>query len=419
MENVLVVGSGGREHALAWKLSQSTKVAKVYVAPGNGGTENNIDVKADDIGRLADFAKSNSAFTIVGPEVPLAAGIVDEFVSKGLPIFGPTKAAAQLETSKSWSKEFMNRHGIPTAEHQSFDNSSDAIKYAKTFEGGLVVKADGLAAGKGVVICSDSAQASSEILQIIGDDAQGRQGARVVIEELLTGVEASFIAMCDGKIAMPMATSQDHKRVGDGNVGPNTGGMGAYSPTPFITDEIARNVESNVIKPVIDGMNEEGTPFSGFLYAGLMIDNDGQVNVLEFNARMGDPECQPIMMRADFDLYEYLEAASRGALDTKSPMSWSSEHAACVVLASRDYPGSYPMNQEISGIGQDSDSSIVFHAGTRRNTDKIVTNGGRVLGVTALGATLQDALDTAYSRADAISWDAKFCRRDIGLDTRQ
>lgn len=405
-----MVGSGGREHALAWRLEQSPKVSKVYVAPGNGGTRNNIDIPTDDIQSLAEFAESESAFTVVGPEVPLAAGIADEFTKRHLAIFGPTKAAAQLESSKSWSKDFMMRHNIPTAKYKSFDDAKNATEYAETFDGPLVVKADGLAAGKGVTVCKNAEHAKSEIVQFMQT-----VGARVVIEEALTGAEASFIALCDGKRAMPMASSQDHKRAGDGDTGPNTGGMGTYSPTKFVTEEIAARVQKEVIESTVEGMCKEGIPFCGFLYAGLMIGQDDRINVLEFNARMGDPECQPIMMRADFDLYEYLESASKGELDTMEPMKWSADHAACVVLASKDYPRSYPKGQEIVGIGQDSADSVVFHAGTRMQENNIVTNGGRVLGVTARGPTLKKALSIAYDRADAISWDAKFCRRDIGL----
>ena len=275
-----------------------------------------------------------------------------------------------------------------------------------------MVKADGLAVGKGVTVCADVARAEAEIRKIFR--AASGDGARVIVEEAVRGIEASFIAMCDGKTAMAMEPSQDHKRVGDGDRGPNTGGMGAYSPTPFVTDALARRIESEIIGPAIAGMRGEGFPFCGFLYAGVMIDPDGGVSVLEFNARMGDPECQPIMMRANFDLYEYIEAAERGGLASMGPMQWTSRHAACVVLASRGYPASYPTGQEITGIGEDTSDSVVFHAGTRRGAEGVVTGGGRVLGVTASGPTLQDALDAAYARADAISWESKFCRRDIG-----
>ena len=414
MVNVLVVGSGGREHALAWKIESSNRVSKVYIAPGNGGTRNNLDIKVDDIDGLAKFAKSVSAFTVIGPEIPLAAGIVDEFVSKGLPIFGPTKAAARLESSKSWSKEFMKRNNIPTADYQSFGNANEAVEYAKTFKDKLVIKADGLAAGKGVTVCDNAEHAILEIQRIMENDALGAAGSRVIIEQALVGIEASFIALCDGKTSMAMATSQDHKRVGDGEMGANTGGMGAYSPTPFVTPNITHRVQTDIINTVVYKMAKEGTPFSGFLYAGIMIGKNDEINVLEFNVRMGDPECQPIMMRADFDLYEYLLAASNRKLDTMPPMKWSTEHAACVVLASRNYPGTYPTGQTITGISKDDDNSIVFHAGTRLDGDKLVTNGGRVLGVTARNKTLKGALDMAYARANAIQWEAKFSRTDIG-----
>ncbi len=407
--NVLVVGSGGREHALAWRLSKSRGAGTVYVAPGNGGTRNSVDIQAGDTGALADFARENECLTVVGPEAPLAAGITDEFVAVGLRIVGPTSAATRLESSKSWSKEFMLRHGIPTPSHASFDDVDGAVAHARECAGPLVVKADGLAAGKGVSVCSSAAEAEAEIVRMMGAGVR-----RVVLEERLEGVEASFIALCDGTTAMPMAASQDHKRAGDADTGPNTGGMGAYSPTPFVDGSVADSIQSGVIERAMAGMREEGMPFCGFMYAGVMIGEGGEISVLEFNARMGDPECQAIMARADFDLHAYLDAAARGRLASMEPMRWSARHAACVVLASRGYPGKYPTGEEISGIGADSEDSVVFHAGTRREGGRTLTSGGRVLGVTALGDTLEGAVGAAYARAEPISWASRFCRSDIG-----
>lgn len=407
--NVLVVGSGGREHALAWRVSQSPRAGTVHVAPGNGGTENCVPIGASETARLAAFARDNGCLTVVGPEAPLAAGIADEFAAAGLPVVGPTAAAARIESSKSWSKGFMRRHGIPTARHESFEDADGAAAHARALGGPVVVKADGLAAGKGVTVCGGPAEAEAEARRMIGSGA-----GRVLLEERLVGVEASFIALCDGTTAVPMAASQDHKRAGDGDTGPNTGGMGAYSPTPFVGGEMARRIQEEVIVPAVDGLRSEGTPFCGFLYAGVMIGEGGRLDVLEFNARMGDPECQVIMARADFDLLAYLEAAAAGTLGAMGPMRWDARHAACVVLASRGYPGKYATGEEISGIGQDAGGSVVFHAGTRREGRRVLTAGGRVLGVTALGGTLAEAVGAAYGRAGSISWPSRYCRSDIG-----
>lgn len=407
--NVLVVGSGGREHALAWRLSQSPRAGTVHVAPGNGGTGNCVPVEASDTAGLAAFARDSACLTVVGPEAPLAAGIADEFAAEGLPIVGPTAAAARIESSKSWAKEFMVRHGIPTARHKAFDDAEGAAAHARELGGPVVVKADGLAAGKGVTVCGGPGEAEAEIRRMMGGGV-----GRVLLEERLVGAEASFIALCDGATAVPMAASQDHKRAGDGDTGPNTGGMGAYSPTPFVGEAMARRIQEEVIMPAVDGLRAEGAPFCGFLYAGVMVGEGGRLDVLEFNARMGDPECQVIMARADFDLLAYLEAAAAGTLGEMGPMRWDARHAACVVLASRGYPGKYPTGEEIAGIGQDSGGSVVFHAGTRREGGRTLTSGGRVLGVTALGPTLRGAIDAAYARADGVSWPSKYCRRDIG-----
>lgn len=411
MSDVLVVGSGGREHAISWKLSHSKMAGTVYTAPGNGGTAHNVPIRPDDIAGLADFAQKHGCFTVVGPEAPLAAGIVDAFAERGLEIFGPTQAAARLESSKIFAKEFMRRHSIRTAPFEVFDDQKEASEYLDTVNHPVVIKADGLASGKGVIVCDDRAGAASAVKQMLVDDRFGDAGRRIIIEERIDGVEASYIALCDGKTAVPMATSQDHKRAHDGDSGPNTGGMGAYSPTPVIDDGLAAQIQSDVIERTVSAMKGEGTPFAGFLYAGIMI-RDGQPYVLEYNVRMGDPECQPIMMRMDSDLYEYLLAASRGRLDSLGPPSWRPESAVCVVLASKGYPGKYSTGQEISGL--DGTDAMIFHAGTKRENGSILTNGGRVLGVTALGQTLESAVSGAYAAADRVQWPDKFCRRDIG-----
>lgn len=412
--NVLVVGSGGREHALGWKMSQSKHVDKVFFAPGNGGTENNVPIQAEDIDALAEFARINHCFTVVGPEAPLSKGIVDVFMQKGLPIFGPTKKAAQLESSKIWAKQFMQRNGIPTAPFGIFDNYTDAKNYVNSLNYPVVIKADGLAAGKGVIVCDDSKEALSAIDEMMVKNSFGSAGAKIVIEKRIDGIEASYIALCDGTTAVPMATSQDHKRIFDDDKGPNTGGMGAYSPTGIITDEMARQIQKDVIEKTVSSMKKEGIPFSGFLYAGIMIQDD-KPYVLEFNARMGDPECQPILMRMDSDLYEYLHAASKGTLSSLGPVSWKNKTAVCIVLASKGYPESYPKNESISGINNAIDNdTMVFHAGTKLENGIVLSNGGRVLGVTALGATLSDAISNAYSAVQKINWSNKYCRMDIG-----
>ena len=413
MVNVLVVGSGGREHALSWKLSQSPKVEKVFTAPGNGGTENNISLPVDDIEGLLDFAKMNNCFTVVGPEAPLAAGIVDAFTEANLKIFGPTKNAAQLESSKIWAKNFMKRNGIPTARFEIFDDANKAKDYLETLDYDVVVKADGLAAGKGVIVCNSKDEAISAIDSILVKKAFGNAGNRIIIEERIDGIEASYIALSDGKIAIPMASSQDHKRVFDNDQGPNTGGMGAYSPTPVIDESMSQKIQSKIIDKTINSMTNEGILFRGFLYAGIMIRN-GEPYVLEYNVRMGDPECQPITVRMDFDLYDYFVASVDGNLSSLPPPTWKTQSAVCVVLASDGYPESYPKNEEIFGLSEIPSNSFVFHAGTKKQNDKILSNGGRVLGVTALGSSLKDAIDNAYSASDRISWAHKFCRSDIG-----
>ena len=413
MIDVLVVGSGGREHALGWKLSKSKKIGKVYFAPGNGGTHNNVEIEVDDIDGLAKFASEKNCLTVVGPEIPLSLGIVDTFTQKGLRIFGPTKAAAQLESSKVWAKNFMKRNSILTAQFEIFDDAKEAKEYAKSIDYSLVVKADGLAAGKGVIVCNNTSEATNAIDEMLIKNSFGAAGSKIILEERIDGIEASYIALSDGNRAIPMATSQDHKRIYDDDKGPNTGGMGAYSPTPVISYYQEEIIQKDVIDKTVDSMKKEGNQFKGFLYAGIML-KDGKPYVLEFNARMGDPECQPIMMRMESDLYDYINASIDGTLSNLPSLSWKKQSAICVVLASKGYPESYPKNEEISGLDLQDKNSFVFHAGTKRENDKILTNGGRVLGVTALGDTLDSAISNAYSRIEKISWKNKYFRKDIG-----
>ena len=408
-----MIGSGGREHALSWKLSQSSKINKVFTAPGNGGTENNILIPVDDLDALASFVQKNDCFTVVGPEAPLAAGIVDKFNQMNLRIFGPSKNAAQLESSKIWAKNFMKRNDIPTARFEIFDDPKKAHDYVKSLSYNVVVKADGLAAGKGVIVCNSTEEAISAINTILVKKTFGDAGNRIIIEERIDGIEASYIALSDGNIAIPMASSQDHKRIFDDDKGPNTGGMGAYSPTPVINEILAKKIQEKIINKTIDAMKEEKTVFKGFLYAGIMI-RDDQPYVLEYNVRMGDPECQPITMRMDFDLYEYLVASVDGTLSSMPAPLWKNQSAVCLVLASNGYPESYPNNEEITGFDLIPENVYVFHAGTKNQDGRILSNGGRVLGVTALGDTLASAISNAYAAAEKISWPHKYCRTDIG-----
>ena len=413
MVNVLVIGSGGREHALSWKLSQSSKVETVYTAPGNGGTENNVSIDVNNLDGLAEFAQKNNCFTVVGPEDPLADGIVDKFNKLNLKVFGPSQAAAQLESSKIWAKNFMKRNNIPTARFEIFDNAQKAIEYVQSIDFNVVVKADGLAAGKGVIVCNSDTEAISAIETILVKKTFGDAGNKIIVEERIDGIEASYIALSDGNVALPMASSQDHKRVFDNDKGPNTGGMGAYSPTPIVTDALAKKIQEEVIEKTIHAMKNEGISFKGFLYAGIMI-KDNMPYVLEYNVRMGDPECQPITMRMDFDLFDYFSASVDGTLSSMPSLSWKDQFAVCVVLASDGYPGSYPTNDEITGFDNISSSTSVFHAGTKKSDGKILSNGGRVLGVTSLGDSLESAINTAYSEIEKINWSNKFCRTDIG-----
>lgn len=413
MVNVLVIGSGGREHALSWKLSQSSKVDKVFTAPGNGGTENNIPIDINDLNALAEFAQKNNCFTIVGPEAPLAAGIVDKFTQMNLKIFGPSQKAAQLESSKIWAKNFMKRNGIQTARFEIFDNPKKAEEYVKSLDYNVVVKADGLASGKGVIVCNNADEAIAAINTILVKKTFGDAGNRIIVEERIDGIEASYIALCDGVIAIPMASSQDHKRIFDDDKGPNTGGMGAYSPTPIIDDALAEKIQNKIINKTIQSLKNEGIVFKGFLYAGVMIRNN-EPYVLEYNARMGDPECQPITMRMDFDLYDYFVASVDGTLSMMPKITWKNQSAVCIVLASEGYPESYPQNEEIIGFDLIPKNAMVFHAGTKRQDGKILSNGGRVLGVTAIGDTLASAISNAYIAAEKISWPHKYYRKDIG-----
>jgi len=411
--NVLVVGSGGREHALSWKLSQSPKVDTVFTAPGNGGTENNVPIDVDDLDGLSDFAQKNNCFTVIGPEAPLAEGIVDKFNQNNLKVFGPSQQASQLESSKIWAKNFMKRNNIQTSRFEIFDDAQKAQDYVKSLDYNVVVKADGLAAGKGVIVCDSNEEAFSAIQTILVKKTFGDAGNRIIVEERIDGIEASYIALSDGEVAIPMATSQDHKRIFDSDKGPNTGGMGAYSPTPIINDEMAQKIQEKIIDTTIQAMKNEGISFKGFLYAGVMIKNN-EPYVLEYNVRMGDPECQPITMRMDFDLYDYFVASVDGKLSSMPPISWKNQSAVCVVLASDGYPESYPKNEEITGFDSVPNEAYVFHAGTKKIDGKILSNGGRVLGVTALGDSLESAISNAYAAAEKISWSSKYCRKDIG-----
>jgi phosphoribosylamine--glycine ligase len=411
--NVLVVGSGGREHAIGWKLSQSDNVDRVFHAPGNGGTLNNIEISADNLGELAKFASENDCFTVVGPEAPLAMGIVDIFNERDLKIFGPTKEAAQLESSKIWAKQFLKRNNIPTAAFEVFNDPVKAKEYVDKIGYNVVIKADGLASGKGVIVCDSKDEAKKSIDMMLVDKKFGDAGNNIIIEERIDGIEASYIALSDGKIAIPMATSQDHKRVFDNDKGPNTGGMGAYSPTPIIDNNISRKIQEKIIDVTISSLRNEGITFKGFLYAGIML-KDGEPYVLEYNVRMGDPECQPILMRMDSDLFQYLMGSVNGTLQNMPQISWKNKSAVCIVLASKGYPGSYQKGDEIFGLENTFDDTNIFHAGTKEQDKKIITNGGRVLGVTALGDTLESAIKHAYNITEKITWENKYLRTDIG-----
>ncbi len=414
---ILVVGSGGREHALAWKLAQSEKIQVVMVAPGNGGTALDGRLKnifITDPVQLADYVQQEHiALTVVGPEAPLAAGIVDIFRERGLKIFGPTKKAAQLESSKDFAKAFMQRHGIPTAAYQSFSDAKAAHDYIDQQGAPIVIKADGLAAGKGVVVAMTLKEAHDAVDMMLSDNHFGDAGARVVIEEFLEGEEASFIVMVDGKNILPLATSQDHKRLMDNDEGPNTGGMGAYSPAPIVTPQLHARVMREIILPTVQGMAKEGIPYTGFLYAGLMIDAEGNPKTLEFNCRMGDPETQPIMVRLKTDLVKVMEHAVEGTLD-QIELQWDRRTALGVVMAAANYPESPRKGDVIKGIPAETDDSVTFHAGSVLENDQLKTAGGRVLCVVGLGGTVSVAHKAAYEALDKIHFDGMQFRRDIG-----
>ncbi|TFY99149.1 phosphoribosylamine--glycine ligase [Ramlibacter henchirensis] len=418
---VLVIGGGGREHALAWKLAQSKKIQKIYVAPGNGGTDLDPrleNVPITEIAALRDWALAQKiALTVVGPEAPLAAGVVDDFRAHGLRVFGPTKAAAQLESSKAFSKAFMQRHGIPTAAWQTFSDPGEAHAYVDRQGAPIVVKADGLAAGKGVVVAMTAAEAHEAIDFMLLDNrlgvAHNEGGARVVIEEFLQGEEASFIVLCDGRNVTPLATSQDHKRLQDGDAGPNTGGMGAYSPAPVVTPAVHARAMREVILPTVRGMEKDGIPYTGFLYAGLMVDRKGQVKTLEFNCRMGDPETQPILLRLKSDLYDVLMCATSGSLN-QVELDWDRRTALGVVMAAAGYPLNPRKGDAISGLPRETEDAVVFHAGTATRGKDLVTSGGRVLCVTALADTVKAAQQRVYEVVKGIRFDGAQYRRDIG-----
>ena len=417
---VLVIGSGGREHALAWKIAQSTRVSEVIVAPGNAGTATegkcrNADVAVKDIdGLLALAQREQVAVTVVGPEIPLVLGVVDAFRAAGLRIFGPTAAAAQLEGSKAYAKDFLARHGIPTAFYSVFTEVAPALAYLRDKGAPIVVKADGLAAGKGVIVAMTAQEAEDAVTDMLSGNAFGDAGARVVIEEFLEGEEASFISMVDGVTALPMATSQDHKRVGDGDTGPNTGGMGAYSPAPVVTPEVHARVMREVVNPTVQGMIADGIPFTGFLYAGLMIDANGAPKVIEFNVRFGDPETQPVMLRLQSDLVALVEAAIDGRLH-ETEAQWEARPSLGVVMASAPYPETPISGDVISGLTEVSGNAKVFHAGTALDAEgNVISAGGRVLCVAALGDSVSDAQHNAYAGVARIHWANEFHRSDIG-----
>lgn len=418
--NILIVGNGGREHALAWKAANSKDVERIYVAPGNAGTalENNVEnvaIDAIEINKLVSFAKEkNIDLTIIGPEAPLAAGIVDIFEKNNLACFGPSKAAAQLETSKAFCKQFLKEENIPTAAFETFTNKQDALNYLKTQSLPIVIKASGLAAGKGVIIAETEKEAENAVNAMLDEKMFGEAGCEIVIEEFLTGDELSFIVMVDGKHVLPLASSQDHKRRDDGDKGPNTGGMGAYSPAPLLNESLHKEIIETIIEPTVKALEKRGTPFTGFLYAGLMIDESGHPKVLEYNCRMGDPETQPLLFRLKTDLIQMCQAAIQKQL-SQVQVQWDPRPAICVVLTAGGYPGSYRKGDIIEGLNLSNDSNCkVFHAGTKQKNGQITTNGGRVLGITALGDDLQQARNIAYARAKEIHWPDYYYRHDIG-----
>lgn len=418
--NILIIGNGGREHALAWKVAQDPRVQKVFIAPGNAGSATeakceNVAIDVLAIDQLADFAEQNNvALTIVGPEAPLVAGVVDSFRLRNLDIYGPTAAAAQLEGSKAFTKDFLARHNIPTGRYANFTEVEPALAYLREQGAPIVIKADGLAAGKGVIVAMTLAEAEAAVIDMLAGNAFGDAGSRVVIEEFLEGEEASFIVMVDGENVLPMATSQDHKRVGDGDTGPNTGGMGAYSPAPVVTDAVHQRVLDEIIYPTVRGMAAEGNVYTGFLYAGLMIDKDGTPKIIEYNCRFGDPETQPILLRLESSLILLIEAALAKALD-KVEAQWDPRPSLGVVIASGGYPAVYSAGHEIKGLDAAAQlEGKVFHAGSSLKDGKIINTGGRVLCATAMGDSVAEAQANAYKLAEKISWEGSFYRKDIG-----
>ena len=415
-DTILIVGSGGREHSIGWKLQQDT-TKKIFFAPGNGGTKNNIEIDSNDLIKLCEFAKQNNSFTIVGPEKPLSLGIVDLFEKNHLSIFGPNKGASRLESSKIFAKLFMQQVGIQTASFSIFSDASSAIEYVKSTSKNVVIKVDGLAAGKGVFVCDSTSSAVEAIQKIYDDNEFTNSRNKIIIEDRIYGDEASFIVLCDGKSIIPMATSQDHKNIFDGDNGPNTGGMGSYSPTTLITEEISNKIIEKIMNPAITGLRDIGIKFKGFLYAGIMIERgSNEPYVLEFNVRMGDPECQSILSRMDSSLLEYFEAVVDERLDSMPPIRWKHKHSVCVVMASRGYPGKYQTGKVIVGLDSGDSETYVFHAGTKKNVSgETLTNGGRVLSVTSLADTLEGAKKKSYSLVSEIHWgdNEEYFRTDI------
>lgn len=418
-ENVLIVGSGGREHALGWKISQNEHIQRLIYANGNGGTGENVSIAPNDIEALAEYAKNNNCYTIVGPELPLSMGIVDVFNSFDLPIFGPTKSAAKLESSKEYSKNFMRKHSIPTSDFQVFSDYEKALDFIERIDYQAVIKADGLAAGKGVFVSNSKSEAIDSIDLLLNKKIFGESCNKIIIEKRVVGEELSMMAICDGNSFTMLDSCRDYKRAFDNDRGPNTGGMGSYSPVSEITEIEREYFAEKIFQPVINGMISEGNPFKGFLYAGLMIEkHTGKPFVLEFNSRMGDPECQPLMMRMQSDLFQYIEAAENQALDSMKPIEWNKKFSVCVIMTSKGYPDKYETGYTIKGINNEYDPDLkVFHSGTKLNqNNELVTSGGRVLSVTSIGNTISDAIDKAYKQVYNISWgeDQQQFRKDIG-----
>ncbi len=420
-ENVLIIGSGGREHALGWKISKNKNIKKIFYANGNGGTTENIQILPTEIKKLVKFAKSKKCFTIVGPEVPLSLGIVDLFNFEGVPIFGPTKNASMLETSKKYSKNFMKENFIPTAEFQTFNDSSKAIDYTNKLDYDVVIKADGLASGKGVFVTNNKQEAVETIELLLNAKIFGKSSDEIIIEKKIIGDEVSIIAICDGKSFMILEPCKDHKRIYDNDKGPNTGGMGSYSPVPGINNKEIDQISKKIFEPTMNAMKKNGNPFKGFLYAGLLFEEQSRKpHVLEFNVRMGDPECQSLMMRMESDLFEYIKSVENQSIESMKPIEWKDKHSVCVVMASKGYPDKFEIGYPIKGLDRIDKDVMVFHAGTRsNNSNKLVTDGGRVLGITSLGNNIQEAIIKSYSNVEKITWgnDQQQYRKDIAKKT--